>query len=133
MASTDHPIVTVALAQINATVGDLPGNVRKICDAAKQAFAHGARLVLTPELSLCGYPPEDLLLRPAFMHACAEALLGCARQLADCEGLVVVVGHPHQFGVQGDVRSNSVSVPLRYNAASVLTGGLVAATYCKRE
>ncbi len=133
MASIDQPVVTVALAQINATVGDLPGNVRKITSAARQAFAQGARLVLTPELGLCGYPPEDLLLRPAFMRACEEALVDCARQLADCEGLVVVVGHPHQFGAQGDVRSNSVSVPLRFNAASVLTGGRVTATYCKRE
>ena len=133
MALADQPLVTVALAQINATVGDLPGNVHKITGAARQAFAQGARLVLTPELGLCGYPPEDLLLRPAFMQACADALAECARQLADCEGLFVVVGHPHQFGGQGDVRSNSVSVPLRYNAASVLAGGLVAATYCKRE
>ena len=126
-------MVTVALAQINATVGDLQGNVRKITAAARQAFAQGARLVLTPELGLCGYPPEDLLLRPAFMQACAQALSECALQLADCEGLVVVVGHPHQFGGLGDVRSNSVSVPLRFNAASVLAGGRVTATYCKRE
>ncbi len=127
------PSVGVALAQINATVGDLAGNSRKIIDAARLAYAQGARLVLTPELALCGYPPEDLLLRPAFMQACAEALADCARQLADCTGLFVVVGHPHQFGARGDVRSNSVSVPQRYNAASLLSGGQVLATYCKRE
>ena len=126
-------MVTVALAQINATVGDLSGNVRKIVDAARSAHAQDARLVLTPELGLCGYPPEDLLLRPAFMAACADALLDCATQLADCEGLVVVVGHPHQFGERGDLRSNSVSVPKRFNAASVLSGGRIVATYCKRE
>ena len=125
--------VNVALAQINATVGDLAGNVARIVAAARDAYAQGARLVLTPELGLCGYPPEDLLLRPAFMQACAEALADCARALADLPGLVVVVGHPHQFGSSGDVRSNSVSVPLRYNAASVLTEGRVQATYCKRE
>jgi len=128
-----QPAVKVALAQVNATVGDLAGNGRRIVDAARQAYEQGARLVLTPELGLCGYPPEDLLLRPAFMHACAEALADCARALADLPGLFVVVGHPHQFGERGDVRSNSVSVPQRYNAASVLTEGKVLATYCKRE
>jgi len=125
--------VKVALAQINVTVGDLAGNTRRIVDAARTAHSKGARLVLLPELSLCGYPPEDLLLRPAFMQACADALADCARQLADLEGLHVVVGHPHQFGRQGDVRSKSVAVQQRYNAASVLAGGRVIATYCKRE
>jgi NAD+ synthase (glutamine-hydrolysing) len=125
--------VTIALAQINATVGDLAGNRHRIVDAARRAYAQGARLVLTPELGLCGYPPEDLLLRPAFMQACAQALADCALDLADCPGLFVVVGHPHQFGERGDLRSNSVSVPQRYNAASLLSGGRVLATYCKRE
>jgi NAD+ synthase (glutamine-hydrolysing) len=125
--------VIVALAQLNATVGDLAGNSRRIVDAARQAHSQGAQLVLTPELGLCGYPPEDLLLRPAFMQACAEALERTARALADLPELVVVVGHPHQFGDRGDLRSNSVSVPQRYNAASVLKGGRILATYCKRE
>ena len=123
----------IALAQINATVGDLKGNVDRIVKAAARAYEQGARLVLTPELGLCGYPPEDLLLRPAFMQACADALADCARQLAGFAGLVVVVGHPHQFGLRGDVRSNSVYVPQRFNAASVLSEGRVLATYCKRE
>ena len=130
---SDVPLVKVALAQINATVGDLADNAGKIVAAARNAYEQGARLVLTPELGLCGYPPEDLLLRPAFMSACAEALGGCARELADLAGLVVVVGHPHQFGESGDVRSKSVAVQLRFNAASVLSEGRVAATYCKRE
>ncbi len=128
-----QPSVKVALAQINATVGDLAGNGARIVDAARRAHSNGARLVLTPELGLCGYPPEDLLLRPAFMRACAVALADCARALADLQGLFVVVGHPHQFGDRSDVRSNSVSVPQRYNAASVLSEGRVIATYCKRE
>ena len=127
------PSVKVALAQINATVGDLAGNAAKIVEAARRAYAAGARLVLTPELGLCGYPPEDLLLRPAFMQACHRALADCARELTDLEGLFVVVGHPHQIGDRGDVRSKSVAVPLRFNAASVLTQGRVVATYCKRE
>jgi NAD+ synthase (glutamine-hydrolysing) len=126
-------IVKVALAQINATVGDLAGNGGRIVDCARRAYAQGARLVLTPELSLCGYPPEDLLLRPAFMQACAQALQDCAAALADLDGLVVVVGHPHQWGERGDVRSKSIAVQQRHNAASVLTGGRIVATYCKRE
>jgi NAD+ synthase (glutamine-hydrolysing) len=128
-----QPLVKVALAQINVTVGDLAGNCRRIVESARDAHARGARLVLFPELALCGYPPEDLLLRPAFMQACAEALAQCARALADLEGLHVVVGHPHQFGSRGDVRSRSVAVQQRYNAASLLAGGRVLATYCKRE
>jgi NAD+ synthase (glutamine-hydrolysing) len=123
----------VALAQINATVGDLPGNARRIVQAARSAHAQGARLVIAPELALCGYPPEDLLLRPAFMDDCAEALLAMARELGDHEGLHLLVGHPHQFGERGDVRTKSTSTPLRFNAASVLAGGSVRGTYCKRE
>ena len=125
--------VKVALAQINATVGDLVGNARLIVDAARSAHAQGARLVLTPELALCGYPPEDLLLRDSFMHACAQTLEQLAVELSACEGLHVVVGHPHQFGARGDLRSRSLAVPQRFNAASVLAGGRVVATYCKRE
>ncbi|HEX4235976.1 MAG TPA: NAD+ synthase [Caldimonas sp.] len=125
--------VKVALAQINATVGDLAGNAAKIVAAARRAHGEGAGVVLTPELGLCGYPPEDLLLRPAFMDACAEALADCARQLADLPGLVVVVGHPHQPGSAADLRSKSVTVQTRFNAASVLSEGAIVSTYCKRE
>ena len=123
----------VALAQINATVGDLDGNLRLLAQAARQAHADGACLVVAPELSLTGYPPEDLLLRPAFVVACAAALASLARELADCEGLQLVVGHPHQVGQRGDLRSKSMAVPLRFNAASVLSAGQVVGTYCKRE
>ena len=122
-----------AIAQINATVGDLAGNARLLAAAAREAHAAGALLVLAPELALAGYPPEDLLLRPAFMQACSDTLAGLAAELADCEGLHLVVGHPHQFGLLGDLRSKSHAVQQRYNAASVLSGGRVLGTYCKRE
>jgi NAD+ synthase (glutamine-hydrolysing) len=128
-----NPAVKVALAQINATVGDLAGNAQQIIEAAQQAYSRGARLVLSPELGLCGYPPEDLLLRPAFMRACAASLNDCARALAGLPGLFVVVGHPHQWGEHADVRSKSWAVPQRFNAASVLSEGRIVATYCKRE
>jgi len=130
--SAPSPVI-VALAQINVTVGDIAGNAQRMVETARRAHAQGARLVLFPELSLCGYPPEDLLLRPAFMRACAEALSGMAQALGDLAGLHVVVGHPHQFGERGDVRSKSVAVQQRYNAASLLVGGRIAATYSKRE
>ncbi len=126
-------MIKVALAQINATVGDLAGNARCIVDAARRAHAAGAQLLVSPELALCGYPPEDLLLRPAFMQACADALVGIAAELASCEGLSVLVGHPHQFGDRGDVRTKSTASPLRFNAASLLAGGRIVGTYCKRE
>ena len=122
-----------AIAQINATVGDLAGKARLLAAAARQAHAAGAALVLAPELALAGYPPEDLLLRPAFMQACADTLADLAADLADCEGLHLVVGHPHQFGLHGDLRSKSHAVQQRFNAASVLSGGRLLGTYCKRE
>ena len=56
----------VAIAQLNQTLGDLRGNAARIIDVVEAAARDGADLVVTPELSLCGYPPEDLLLRPAF-------------------------------------------------------------------
>ncbi|MCP5272263.1 MAG: NAD+ synthase [Burkholderiaceae bacterium] len=122
----------IALAQLNATVGDLAGNARLVAAAARDAHAQGARLVVAPELMLCGYPPEDLLLRPSFMAASAKALDDLAADLADCDGLHVVVGHPVLWG-DGDVRSRSHAVQRRFNAASVLARGKVQATYCKRE
>jgi NAD+ synthase (glutamine-hydrolysing) len=128
-----QPAVKVALAQINPTVGDLAGNAAKIVEFARRAHGQGAQLVITPELSLCGYPPEDLLLRPAFMESCQTSLADCAEALADLPGLHVVVGHPHQWGDQVDVRTKSLAVPARHNAASVLSEGRVIATYCKRE
>jgi NAD+ synthase (glutamine-hydrolysing) len=123
----------IALAQINATVGDLEGNAQRIVNAARRAYGQGVHLVVAPELALTGYPPEDLLLRPAFMSACEQALRGIARELMSSPGLHVLLGHPHQFGDRGDVRTKSTSQPLRFNAASVLAGGRIVGTYCKRE
>jgi NAD+ synthase (glutamine-hydrolysing) len=133
--------VRLALAQINAVVGDITGNARLIAEAARAAHAQGAQLVVTPELALTGYPPEDLLLRPAFMAACEAALGALVTELADCKGLVLVVGHPARGASGGaniapgsaDVRSKSVSVQRAFNAASVLRGGRIEATYAKRE
>jgi NAD+ synthase (glutamine-hydrolysing) len=119
----------LCVAQLNFVVGDMAGNAQKIIDAARQAHADGARLLLTPELSICGYAAEDLFLRPAFIAACDDAVKSVAAALADLEDLTVVVGHPSG----GDRRTRSVAVQERHNAASVLRGGQVVATYAKRE
>ena len=128
-----NPRLKVALAQFNATVGDLAGNARRIAEMARAAYAEGACLVVAPELSLTGYPPEDLLLRPAFLEACQRQLLALAADLADCAGLCVVIGHPLENLATGDVRSKSLAVQRRFNAASVLSGGKLLGSYCKRE
>lgn len=111
--------LTVAVAQFNATVGDVAGNARKIADWALRARAAGADLLLTPELALSGYPPEDLLLRPDFYRVCDEALA----ELATIEGIAILVGHPEQAG-EGPNRH-------RYNAASLLRDGERQQTYRK--
>ncbi|MBL0424659.1 NAD+ synthase [Ramlibacter alkalitolerans] len=121
--------LTICTAQLNVTVGDMAGNAQKIIAAARTAYERGARLVLTPELSVCGYPPEDLLLRPAFIAACDDAVKTVARELAGLKGLHVVVGHPRG----GDIRSKSVQVHMRYNSCSVLSEGKVLEVYNKRE
>ena len=126
-------MLTLALAQLNATVGDIEGNSRAIERAARDAHARGAQVVLAPELGLTGYPPEDLLMRPAFMQACERALHALAASLADLPDLRVVVGHPMQREDDGDTRSRSLSLPMAFNAASVLQAGRVCGTYFKRE
>jgi NAD+ synthase (glutamine-hydrolysing) len=119
----------LCIAQLNFLVGDMPGNAQKIIAAARTAYAQGARLVLTPELSICGYAAEDLFLRPAFIAACDDAVKTVARELAGLKDLHVVVGHP----TGGDIRSKSVAVQRRFNAASVVSNGKVLETYAKRE
>jgi NAD+ synthase (glutamine-hydrolysing) len=119
----------ICTAQLNVIVGDMVGNAQKIIAAARTAYEQGARLVLTPELSICGYPAEDLLLRPAFIAACDDAVKTVASELAGLKGLHVVVGHPRGSAI----RSKSVQVQMRYNAASVLCEGKVIESYAKRE
>ncbi|MBD8049025.1 NAD+ synthase [Limnohabitans radicicola] len=119
----------ICVAQLNFVVGDMPGNARKIIDTAREAYARGARLVLTPELSICGYAAEDLFLRPAFIDACDDALKTIAAELAGLKGLHVVVGHPEG----GGVRTRSVAVTRRHNRASVFCEGQRVAHYDKRE
>jgi len=111
-------MLRVAVAQFNATVGDLTGNVERILQCAADAKSRGAQVLLTPELALCGYPPEDLLLRPDFYRACARALDDLA---ARAQGIVLVVGHPEEH--EGRC----------YNAATVIENGAKIAVYRKNR
>ena len=70
----------VALCQIDTTVGDFDGNVQRIVAAAEQAASEGAQLAVFPELAICGYPAEDLLLRAAFLDAHDAAMDALARR-----------------------------------------------------
>ena len=113
------PPLRIAMAQFDFPVGDVAGNTRRIAEMI--AFArdeYGADVVLFPELALSGYPPEDLLLRPAFLRACEEAMAALARAT---HGIVAVVGWPQAAG------------SVVYNAASVLRDGGIETTYRKRE
>ncbi len=121
----------ICVAQLNHCVGDMPGNARQIVAAARQAYEAGARLVLTSELAICGYPAEDLFLRPAFLQACDDAVNWVASELASLKGLHVVVGAP-MAGPQG-LRSRSVQTPQLYNAAHVISEGRRLHSYAKRE
>jgi NAD+ synthase (glutamine-hydrolysing) len=110
-------MVKIAIAQINCTVGDIQGNAAKILDFANRAKIAGASLIITPELALCGYPPEDLLFRDDFKHACEQALARLAEQAF---GITLLVGHPHLHERK------------LYNAASLIENGKIIATYHKQ-
>ncbi|HYW57792.1 MAG TPA: NAD+ synthase [Polaromonas sp.] len=126
----------ICVAQLNYCVGDMPGNAQKIIDAAHTAYADGVRLLLTPELAICGYAAEDLFLRPAFVQACDDAVNRVARELAGLKGMTVVVGTPSiassGLGATG-VRTKSIAVQQLHNAAKVLREGRITETYAKRE
>jgi len=107
--------LSVALAQLNPTVGDIAGNARKLGDGIARAKDEDARLVVFPELALTGYPPEDLLLKTSFLDGARAALDELASQT---RGLVALVGFPE--------RADDV-----YNSAAVLADGRVAGIYRK--
>ena len=108
----------LALAQISPVVGDIDGNLGRLRAARAEAAAFGAELVLAPELFLAGYPPEDLVLKPAFQEACRTACETLARETAD-GGPAVLVGLPW---VEGGAL---------YNAAALLKGGRIEAVRFK--
>ena len=106
------PTLKFALAQMDFPVGAVARNAARIAEVIAQARdTHAADLVMFPELALCGYPPEDLLLRPSFLAACAREMDALA---AHTRGIAAYIGHPH---AQGEV----------YNGASLLRDGRVEA------
>ena len=119
--------LSICTAQLNFVVGDMPGNAQKIIAAAREAYAQGARLLLTPELAICGYAAEDLFLRPAFIAACDDAVKTVARETAGLKGLAIVLGHPQAMAPGAQAFS------VCFNAASVVRDGKIEQTYAKRE
>jgi NAD+ synthase len=91
--SKTSDIIRIAVAQLNPTVGDVAGNLAKAREARADAAAQGADLVLFTELFLAGYPPEDLVLKPAFLEACEKAAKDIAKDTAD-GGPGIVIGTP---------------------------------------
>jgi NAD+ synthase (glutamine-hydrolysing) len=101
-----------ALAQINPTVGDIEGNSRLIRGSIQRAGDAGAELVVFPELSVIGYPPKDLLLKPAVILACRQAVDELAK---DCRGIAAIIGHP--------CPSDNDTGRMLYNAATLCHDG----------
>ncbi len=108
-------LLRIALAQMNATVGGLKDNVQKIREAIIKAKQSEAHLIAFPELAICGYPPEDLLLKPAFIRACRKAL---DEIIPLSDGIIVIVGFPEEDGKL-------------YNSVAVLYNKKLIATYRK--
>ena len=114
----------IAIAQINPTIGNLLDNAQQILNAAKEAADLGVRLLLTPELSLCGYPPRDLLLNPSFVQGMATTLEQLARDLPP--SIAVLVGT-----VQKNERSHDGGKPL-FNSIAWLQEGKIQQIFHKR-
>lgn len=117
--STSGSPYSIVLAQINLIVGDISGNLAKMVEACRQAKSQWqAQLIVFPELTICGYLAEDLMLRPDFLHTCQQALQQLQQQVTDID---MLVGHPMLTaqGVQ--------------NCASYIRQGKIIATYAKQE
>jgi NAD+ synthase (glutamine-hydrolysing) len=109
-------VLRVALAQLNPTVGDLDGNLKRLIDAYDEADSSGCDLIAFPELSITGYPPEDLVLKPGFVDDNLEALHAFAAHTRECAAVVGFVDRDRDL----------------YNAAAVCVGGGVVGVYRKR-
>jgi len=110
--------LSIALAQFNPVVGDVSGNLDRLRSARQAAARHGADLVVTTELSISGYPPEDLVLKPSFLDAVERAVRALAADTAD-GGPAMLIGAPWREG------------GARYNAALLLDGGQIVASRYK--
>lgn len=115
----------IAIAQLNPIIGDLTGNAQAILKAAKKAADLGARLLLTPELSLCGYPPRDLLLMPSFVEGIASELSKLAQDLP--ENLAVLVGV-----VEPNPKAEFTGGKPLFNSMALLEKGKIKQIFHKR-
>ena len=115
------PPFFIACSQSNPVLGDLAQNAQLIMASAQKAYEQSAKVLVTPELSLTAYPPEDLLLRESFIDAADAALKKLTLDLAQFKDLYVLVGHPYRssLGLQ--------------NCVSVLVNGQVIARYAKQK
>ncbi|HEY9696872.1 MAG TPA: NAD+ synthase [Trichocoleus sp.] len=118
-------MIKIGIAQLNPTIGDLTGNAQQILQAAQQAAAQQVSLLLTPELSLCGYPPRDLLMQPAFIRSMAEVLAQLAQDLPP--QIAVLVGT-----VVPNARSAENGGKPLFNSTALLQQGKVQQYFHKR-
>ncbi|NER19912.1 MAG: NAD+ synthase [Symploca sp. SIO1C2] len=115
----------LAIAQLNPTIGDLTGNAQQILDAAKTAANQGVRLLLTPELSLCGYPPRDLLLNPSFVAAMATQVQQLAWDLPPQIAVLLGMATPNPT-------AHSAGGKSLFNSIALLEQGKVQQVFHKR-
>ena len=115
----------IALAQLNPTIGDITNNAKQIIAAAKDAAQQNARLLLTPELSLCGYPPKDLLFYPDFIESMNKELKAIARTLP--KNIAVLIGT-----VETNSHAHSKGQKPLYNSMTLLDGGEIKQIFHKR-
>jgi NAD+ synthase/NAD+ synthase (glutamine-hydrolysing) len=118
--------VKIALGQINPTIGDFTGNSKKIIESARQALAHGAEMILFPELAVCGYPPRDLLEKPAFVERNQQVVNEIAKAVP---GITVVCGFVSPAKVEtGKSVMNSAAV-LRDGSVKFVQSKMLLPTY----
>ena len=115
----------IAIAQLNPTIGDITNNAQAIIKAAHQAIKQNVRLLLTPELSLCGYPPRDLLLYPGFVESMSRDLDAIASELP--KGIAVLVGT-----VETNPYATEKGQKPLYNSMALIDGGEVKQVFHKR-
>ena len=125
--------LTVAICQVNPTVGDLEANVALAAGALGRAEAAGADVAVLPELALTGYPPEDLVLRPGFVAASRAALDRFASLTGDCAAVVGFVDGAGESGRRVPDMAGVETFSEAYNAVAVCAGGRVRGVYRKRH